>query len=164
VAYTSQPSQAGPQANSTARRRASESDSTAIERLPTASVALPLPSLAVPDVPTSTFYTISPMDRWGRLADRSPLLKLDWRPGVRLAIVLAGDVIVAAVERTGRYRLAAHGHLQLPASVRHAAHVQAGDRLLLAACHQRDLLIAYPPAILDAVVSAYQAGSVGAVE
>jgi len=120
---------------------------------------LPLPDLPLAHMPASTFYAVSTVDRWGRLADRSAVLMLDWRPGTRIAIGVGKDVVVAAVNGAGPHRIAARGHLRLPASVRHSAHIQAGDRLLLAAHRDRGLMIVYPPAVLDAMILTF--GPVG---
>jgi hypothetical protein len=118
-----------------------------------AASGLPLPSLSIAVERAPTFYAVSTVDTWGRLADRSALLKLGWRPGTAIAIAVTGDVIAVTVQCNGSRRIAPQGYLRLPASVRSAAHVRAGDRLLLAAHLDQGLLIAYPPAVLDAMVS-----------
>jgi hypothetical protein len=132
-------------------------------RSPAPTSGLPLPRFPDKAGPSSTYYAISGIDRSGRLADRSALLDLDWLPGTPVAISVAGDVVVAEVRSTGPYRVAARGHLRLPAAVRHAAHIRAGDRVLLAADNDHGLLVIYSLTVLDAIVSDYRrAGPAGA--
>jgi len=116
---------------------------------------LPVPSLPVADVHGTAFYTVSAVDKWGRLSDRSAPLKLGWRPGTSVAIVVRDKIVVAAANSNGSCRVTGQAHLRLPAAIRRAAHIAAGDRLLVAACCDRELLIVYPMPILDAMVSAF---------
>src|SRR5215207_3428423 len=105
---------------------------------------LPVPRFAAADRSASTFYTVTAIDVWGRLADRSPLLTLGWRPGLPIAISVMQGAVVVVSHREGRNTVTGQGHRRLPASVRHRSRLKAGDRLLLAACPDRDLLVAYP--------------------
>jgi hypothetical protein len=105
--------------------------------------------------PISTYYAVSAIDGSGRLSDRSALLELDWPPGTPVAISVAGDLVVTEVRRTGPCRVTARGYLRLPAAVRHAARIRAGDRVLLAADNDQGLLVAYPLTVLDTIVSEY---------
>ncbi len=90
---------------------------------------LPIARLFSPERDSSAYYVVTTIDGRGRLADRSPLRILQWRPGLPVAVSV----------------------------VRHACHFKAGDRLLMAACPDRGLLVAYPMSALDAMVLAYHA-------
>ncbi|NJC83112.1 hypothetical protein [Planosporangium mesophilum] len=53
--------------------------------------------------------------------------------------------------------ITAQGHLRLPVAVRRVCRLHDGDRLLVAACPDPGILVAYPMAELDAMVLAYHA-------
>lgn len=122
---------------------------------------LPVARLKRPERGNSTYYTVTAIDVWGRLADRSPLLALDWQPGLSIAMSVTQGAVVVVSRRDGRHTITRQGHLRLPASVRHVCRLKAGDRLLLAACPDRDLLIAYSMSALNAMVFSYHAASSG---
>jgi hypothetical protein len=116
---------------------------------------LPLPSLRVADMRGATFYAMSAIDRWGRLSDRSALHKLGWTPGTPLAITTKSRIIVVVADREGSHRVTSQSHLRLPATVRHAAHIEPADRLLIAARRDQDALVVYPMPAVDAMVAAF---------
>jgi hypothetical protein len=119
---------------------------------------LPVARLVSPADNGSTHYVVTAIDVWGRLADRSPLRTLQWRPGLSVAMsVVHGVVVVIASRRATQQAITRQGHLRLPASVRHLCRLAAGDRLLVVACPDRDLLVVYTMAALDAMVLAYHA-------
>jgi len=122
---------------------------------------LPVSRLVMPDRGSSTYYTVTAIDVWGRLADRSPLLTLHWHPGLPISISLTENAVIVVSHRNGRHTVTRQGHLRLPASIRHLSRLKAGDRLLLAACPDRDLLVAYSMSALDAMVLAYHSPSTG---
>jgi hypothetical protein len=123
---------------------------------------LPVARLISPIQHSLTHYAVTTMDIWGRLADRSSLRVLQWRPGRPVTIsIVDGAVVVAACHRLGRSSITRQGHLRLPASVRHQCRLDAGDRLLLVACPDRGLLLAYPTPVLDTMVLAYHATLTG---
>jgi hypothetical protein len=130
-------------------------------RTTTPARGLPMPQLWTPSGPPSAHYVVTAMDTWGRLADRSSVASLGWRPGVRLALTVTQSAVVAAPNPEGREAVTRQGHLRLPAPIRHLFRLAAGDRLLLAACHDRGFLVVYPIAILDAMVLAYHRQSAG---
>jgi hypothetical protein len=118
---------------------------------------LPVAHLASPTLVSSTHYTVTAIDGRGRLADRSPLRVLQWPPGFPVAVSVVQGAVVVVPSRKGREVITRQGHLRLPAAVRHLCRLKAGDRLLLAACPDRSLLLAYTMAALDAMVLAYHA-------
>jgi hypothetical protein len=122
---------------------------------------LPLPWLGRPETSGSIHYAVTAIDVWGRLADRSTLRSLNWQPGLTVAVSVTRGAAVVMPHGDGRYAITREGRLRLPASIRHLSHLQAGDRLLVAACADHDLLIAYPMAALDTMVLAYHAADAG---
>jgi hypothetical protein len=117
---------------------------------------LPVPRLVAPDRTASAYYTISAIDGRGRVADRSPLLALGWHPGLPIAISNKHGAVVVVARPDGPNRVTRDGRLRLPAPIRHLSRMNAGDRLLVAACPERDLLVAYPMYAVDTMVLAYR--------
>jgi hypothetical protein len=123
--------------------------------------ALPVAQLAWPQPASTAYYTVSPIDAWGRLADRSPLRVLQWRPGHPLAVSVAQEAIVIVARPDGHESITRQGHLRLPAPIRHLLRLQTGDRLLLVACPDRGILVAHTMSTLDAMVLAHHAATPG---
>lgn len=119
---------------------------------------LPIPVL--PDAPpgTRTRWVVTPVDRDGRLADRSALTFMHWSSGREVALTVEPGPIVVA--RRGRgVRLNSRGHLRLPLTVRRTCRIAAGDRMLVAAnLHWVELLV-IPMAALDAMVAAFRSSN-----
>ena len=122
---------------------------------------LPVPRLVTPESRDSTYYAVTAIDVWGRLADRSPLQRLHWQPGLPLAMSITQRVALVIPHRDGQHAVTRDGRLRLPATVRRVCCLNAGDRLLLAACPARNFLVAYPMFIVDAMLLAYHAPSGG---
>jgi hypothetical protein len=78
-----------------------------------------------------------------------------WQPGQPVVVTLIRSVVVVVMpSRSGRYKITSQGHLRLPAAIRHRVQLATGSRLLIAACPDRNALVAYPVAVLDAVLFA----------
>jgi hypothetical protein len=120
-------------------------------------LGLPVPRLATPPSRDSTYHTVTAIDVWGRLADRSPLQRLHWQPGLPLAVSITQGAILVIPHHDGRHTVTSQGHLRLPAAVRRVCRLEAGDRLLLAACPARNFLVAYPMFVVDAMLLAHHA-------
>jgi hypothetical protein len=116
---------------------------------------LPVPKPWTPPGTPSAHYTVSAMDTWGRLADRSSVTALRWRPGLHLALTVRPAAVVATPDPVGRDAITMQGHMRLPASLRHLFGLTAGDRFLLVACPDRGFLAIHPIAVLDAMVLAH---------
>jgi hypothetical protein len=114
-----------------------------------------MPHLDTPPRPSSLRCTTTAVDVWGRLADRSTLRTLEWSATTSLGTVVIHKALVLTPDHRGRPMITQQGHLRLHASIRHLMCLTAGTRLLLAASPDRNLLICYPPAALDAMILAY---------
>ena len=121
--------------------------------------ALPVARLVSPPPASTAYYTVSAIDVWGRLADRSPLRVLQWRPGRPIAVSVMHQTVVIVARPDGHESITRQGHLRLLAPVRHLLRLQAGDRLLLVACPDPGLLVAYTMSALDAMVLAHSAAT-----
>ena len=114
---------------------------------------LPLPALRARRT-SSAVYGLAALDCHGRVADRIIMQTLDWSAGLRLHIrETATGALTAAADPEGVYRITSHGHVRIPAPLRHRHGLRAGDRVLLAADPERSQLVIYPPAILDALLT-----------
>ena len=121
----------------------------------TALPRLPIPVLVDAGPPVEVRYVVTPVDRDGRLADRSLLTFLGWSPGVEIALTVEPGPVVIARPGAG-VRVDGRGHLHLPVAVRHAYGIGPGDRVLLAADHQAGELLIIPGRVLTRMIDAYR--------
>jgi hypothetical protein len=91
--------------------------------------------------PTSTCRAASP--------NGQPSHALGWGAASWLAIYVFGEGVVVFARPGGTHALGARGHLRLPASMRHACRVGAGDRLLLVALVGHGLLLVHTMPTLE---------------
>jgi len=121
---------------------------------------LPVGRLIAAGRSTSAWYALTTIDDRGRLADRSLLRVLRWEPGqpVELTVLPAGVVLVAS-GAPGGHAVNGQGHLRLPAAVRRSCGLEAGDRVLLAADRDRQTVVAYTMAALDAMIVAWHSSA-----
>lgn len=114
----------------------------------------PLPLAALRARRTSSaVYGLAALDCHGRVADRLITQALGWSAGLRLHMrETATGALTAAADPEGAYRITSHGHVRIPAPLRHRCGLRAGDRVLLAADPEQSQLVIYPPAILDALL------------
>lgn len=117
---------------------------------------LPLPSLELRSgnrqvVPYIALSTVSPR---GRLAIAGPIRHLEWTPGQLLSISLDDGCIEmrTANPDEASHRVGQRLHVHLPASLRYAADIRSGDKVLVAALIPPRLRI-YPSAKLEAMLS-----------
>lgn len=89
------------------------------------------------------------VDCRGRVADRAALAALSWAPGTRLDIRESQGLLLIRRDDHGVFTVTQQGHLRLPATVRRRCGLAPGDRVLLVAIPERDLLIIHTPAALD---------------
>lgn len=122
---------------------------------------LPLARLLPGGPRSSSYYVITTIDQRGRLADRSPLRVLRRPPDHRVTVSVATYVAVVA-RAGGSSAVTRQGHLRFPAAIRHACRLTAGDRLLVAAHPDRDVLLAYTMRFVDQMVLGYHAKLHGA--
>jgi hypothetical protein len=112
---------------------------------------LPLGQLLAPVPRSDLFCAVTPMDDRGRLADRAPVHAAGWSPGQLVTISATPDHCVI-VHVGGPETITRHGHLRLPARIRHACALSPGDRLLVIVTSTPRLLAVYPMAAVEAVL------------
>lgn len=122
--------------------------------------ALPLPTVRRrPAAKASSYYAISTMDAKGRIATRSPLRALGWSAGTRLAFRVTDTATVATVDPNGADSITGQGFLHLPAWVRHALHLQPGERLLIITHPRAGVLLASAASALDEILAIDESSS-----
>lgn len=131
-------------------------------RSPTAASSRPLPLPAVPTSRIATVvYGMAAVDCRGRVADRTVFAALGWVAGTPLAISLTHATLVIGADPGGVFGMTRQGHLRLPAPVRHRCGLASGERVLLAAYPERDVLLVHPPAVLDLLLAECHATLLG---
>jgi hypothetical protein len=134
-----------------------------------ASLALPAPRQASPEpaspltLPSlhrlprdaSMLYEIGCVDDSGRVYCSEIISRLDWRPGTRLDVILAPRAIVIRAAPGGLTSAQRRPCVLLPSHARNPHEIKAGDHVLLAAAPEHGLLLVYPLAALDDMISRY---------
>jgi hypothetical protein len=118
----------------------------------TETTGLPLPPLLAPMPAPSLYYVVTPIDARGRVADRSPIRFLGWPPNHPIVISVAHQAIVITHQIDGTESITRQGHLRLPARIRHLCRTTPGDRLLVAAAPDADLIVVYTMAHLESIL------------
>lgn len=127
-----------------------------LRRTGTGAELRPMPGLPIPVPPDAARgagirYVVTPVDRDGRLADRSALTLMGWSAGQAVELAIEPGPIV--VVRTGRtVRINPRGHLRLPLAVRRSCRIAAKDRVLVAANRRQGELLVIPMATVDDMV------------
>lgn len=117
---------------------------------------MPVPTVAARPV-RDAWYGLTVLDRYGRVADRAVLRALAWGPGHALVLAVVAGSVLAVPCPNATVRVGNDGHLRLPAGVRRACHLVAGDRVLLVADPRAGRLLLHPPAVLEALLEAHHA-------
>ncbi|GAB3581258.1 hypothetical protein GCM10027445_52970 [Amycolatopsis endophytica] len=135
---------------STSRRAA---DPTA-DDFPSSRSPRPLPVAPVRAQPKTSgiYFTATPVDNRGRLADRSPLRVLGWAPKTQVTFTVRTDGVLVAARSPSPYTVTQQGHLRLPAAMRHALRLSPGVRVLVVVLPGSDHLAMYTAPALEALV------------
>jgi hypothetical protein len=117
-----------------------------------------LPVAAAPEVPTvpdGVLYGFGRIDASGRVADRAMTSALGWRRGDRLTLTAAAGVVIARRDPGGMVRMPSKPYVAIPAALRRRCGLRPGDRVLLAAFSDRDVLAVYSFAVVDQALRAH---------
>jgi hypothetical protein len=107
-------------------------------------------------------YAVAAVDCNGRVGERGVIQAMGWAAATVLDLRVRENLIVVQPDQRGAQVLGLSGYLRLPAPIRHRCRLVPGARLLLAADPTAGVMVIYPPAVLDAMVCAFQAGVLGA--
>jgi hypothetical protein len=113
---------------------------------------LPLPTVPTPRAGAAV-YGMAAVDSRGRVADRAVFAALGWVAGTPLAISVTDGTLVIGTDPCGVFGMTSQGHLRLPAHVRHCCELGSGDRVLLAAYPDLNVLLVHPPTVLDLLLA-----------
>jgi hypothetical protein len=117
---------------------------------------LPLPRFSPPVPRSDLFCTVTPMDRRGRLADRSPIRAAGWPPGQPVTISASRDPHLVIVQACGPETITRDGHLRLPARIRHGCKLSAGDRLFITVTTAPPIVAVYPMATIETIIGQHE--------
>ncbi|MET7423646.1 AbrB/MazE/SpoVT family DNA-binding domain-containing protein [Dactylosporangium sp. NPDC005555] len=101
----------------------------------------------------STVYGLAAVDNRGRIADGALFRALGWPPGTRLEVKAHLGLVLVRSDQQGVLSINRLGHLQLPVAVRRWCDLAPGDKVLLAAEPDQQLLVIHPPTTLDAMIT-----------
>jgi len=124
---------------------------TAVRPLPMADPAAAL------SVPAGVVYGTGRIDASGRVTDHVVSCALGWREGDRLTLTASPGVVTARRDPRGMITVPARACLAIPAVLRRRCGLRAGDRVLLAAVPDQDMLAAFSFAVVDQALRAHDA-------
>jgi hypothetical protein len=115
-----------------------------------------LPLAALPTAPgplVDTVYSISVVDKAGRIGDRSLIRSLGWVPGTRLDMHERTGLILVRASADGVHRVSDTGFATLPLTVRRWCRMRAGDRVLLAGYLVTGMLVIHPLPVIHTLLA-----------
>jgi hypothetical protein len=107
-------------------------------------------------------YGMGRIDASGRVADRVVTQALGWQLGDRLTFSGTSGVVVARRDPAGMVALGEKPYITVPAVLRTRCGLRAGDRVLLAAALDEDLLTVYPLSTLHQAIQGSRPAESGA--
>jgi hypothetical protein len=105
-----------------------------------------------PTAPADVIYGVGRIDASGRVADRVAIQALGWQLGDRLTLSGTSGVVLARRDPAGMLALGQKPYITIPAVLRTRCGLRAGDRVLLAASLDEDLLTVYPLSTLHQAI------------
>ncbi|MEU2042228.1 hypothetical protein [Nocardia niwae] len=119
------------------------------------------PELAFPEdlddeVVTELHCTVTAIDDRGRIAAAAVMKHLGWITGQPCSFEIFRRSVVKIRRSSDGAKIRGSGFLHLPAAIRNKCRIYTGDRVLLAASLQADLLVVYPPHTLSAALGAHR--------
>jgi hypothetical protein len=97
-------------------------------------------------------YGMGRIDASGRVADRVVTQALGWQLGDRLTLSGTSGMVLARRDPAGMLALGHKPYITIPAVLRTRCGLNAGDRVLLAASLDEDLLTVYPLSTLHQAI------------
>ncbi|MFI5896598.1 hypothetical protein ACIA5D_41515 [Actinoplanes sp. NPDC051513] len=134
---------------------------------PASSPRMPMPDLLQTRFVRPLYYFVTVVDGHGRIAARSPLRTLGWKPGTAVAFIVDASRLITAIrvedlaqrgDTAPRREVTARGHLNLPVTTRRRADLVTGDQLLVVADTRAGILWAFPPKTLALVLHSCTGG------
>jgi bifunctional DNA-binding transcriptional regulator/antitoxin component of YhaV-PrlF toxin-antitoxin module len=120
---------------------------------------LPMPQLHRLPRDGSMLYGIGRIDPSGRVADQDVVAAMGWQPGDRIEVSVGPQAIVMRASPHGLVCVPRRPCVLIPATVRHARGISAGDHVLLAAAPDHGVLIVHTLSELDTMLSDYHSSA-----
>jgi bifunctional DNA-binding transcriptional regulator/antitoxin component of YhaV-PrlF toxin-antitoxin module len=95
------------------------------------------------------------VDRSGRVRDRTLLTALGWAEGMRLEIRMAPGTAVLSRSADGAFQVDGRDQVVLPAATRALLGITPGQRVVLVAMPDTDLLFVHPVTVAAAWIAAH---------
>nr|BFE56483.1 hypothetical protein GCM10020063_010090 [Dactylosporangium thailandense] len=111
-----------------------------------------MPAMPASGAAKMPYCSITTVDDSGRLADRSTVRLLGWKPGDRLDITVQVGVGRIVATNDGRLSVAARGYVRIPAAARRLLGVDCGDRVLVMIKPEQNALLMYPMATVTSML------------
>lgn len=106
-------------------------------------VRLPIVRPPVPVGDRGVCCIITTIDDRGRLASRSLVRALGWESGTRFQIYPLSEMVIVTPWQNGVELITRHGYIRLPPAVRRGLALGGGDRVLLMASSEHQLLVGF---------------------
>jgi hypothetical protein len=107
-------------------------------------------------------YGMGRIDASGRVADRVVTQALGWQFGDRLTLSGTSGVVLARRDPAGMLALGQKPYITIPSVLRTRCGLRTGDRVLLAATPDEDMLTVYPLSTLHQAIHNSRAAEGGA--
>ena len=119
----------------------------------------PLPLTGLHQLPrdASMLYDVGQVDSSGRVASTDLIDALHWQPGSKLEVIVTPRTIVIRTASDGPFAVPRRPCILIPSHARRPHGIKAGDHVLIAAAPDYGLVIVYPLAALDEMISRYHA-------
>jgi bifunctional DNA-binding transcriptional regulator/antitoxin component of YhaV-PrlF toxin-antitoxin module len=117
---------------------------------------LPVPRLTQATASGATVYLTTTVDTRGRLATRSPIRELGWKPGTSVSFRATDAAVIVVTRSGGVHSVTRQGHLRLPPTLRHRYRLVPGTRLFVVAISDHDLVEIYTPVAVEAMLESYR--------
>jgi hypothetical protein len=118
---------------------------------------LPVAQLAASRQDGSLHYGMNRIDNSGRISDQALLRSVSWKPGDRLDAHVVPGTIVFQPRATGLLTVGKPWRLPIPAAARQYLGITCGSKVLVAAIPKHRLIVVYPLATLDLLISQHHA-------
>ncbi|MGY1969041.1 hypothetical protein ACW9HH_32810 [Nocardia gipuzkoensis] len=105
---------------------------------------------------TKLHCTVTAIDDRGRIAAASVVKHLGWIPGQPCSFEMFHQSLVKIRRSADGAKVRSNGYLHLPTAIRNKCRIYTGDRVLLAASLEVDLLVVYPPHALSAALGTHR--------
>lgn len=107
---------------------------------------------------------VAAIDHSGRTGDQSLLSALGWRPGERTAATVTAEMAILRRTHTGPFRIDSRHKVFIPAGTRALFSIDTGDRVVLVAAPEHDVLIVHPMAVIANLIAVHYASKPGGLD